>query len=102
MSDLDLLLIAAIAAATFYAGYKVGQASAPGPRDADETSPLPGPRLDETSKSAPTPPRPRGAPPSASAGEANPSAPSGSARPRTTAPPPAAAGLVDKSGAKDG
>ena len=110
MSAFELILIVLIAVGAFWAGYKIGRASAltspdrpdassRPPVDTDESDPLPGPH------SLPT--RPRGAPPPASAGgdrdgdTAEDRAPSRSAPPRrSTTPPPASAGLLDKGGAE--
>ena len=115
-----VILLLAIAALAFYAGFLFGRQAASAPQDRDmpgtqaerdlqpapSREPLPGPRTME-------PPRPRGAPPPAAAGgTALPSAPHvsagaapGGSRPeprRTTAPPPARAGLLDpgKNGSK--
>ena len=102
MSAFDFLLIIAIAAGAFYAGYQIGRASVLNPKSPSEASPLPGPRMDEAPRPSSVPPRPRGAPPPASAGEAS-TAPAHerAAAGRTSAPPPAAAGIVDKGTAED-
>jgi hypothetical protein len=110
MSAFELILIVLIAVGAFWAGYKIGRASAltsperpdashRPPVDTDESEPLPGPHA--------LPTRPRGSPPPASAGgdrdgdTAEDRAPSRSAPPRrSTTPPPASAGLLDKGGAE--
>lgn len=101
MSPTDLILFVLIAGGAFYAGYQVGRfkalAELGGTRPSGGDQPLPGPRLDGPSSEAP--PRPRGAPPPASAGNGDgswPGAGGGRAQPprRSTKPPPAAAGLM--------
>lgn len=111
MSLFELVLIVLIAAAAFAAGYKIGQASVltrmgrpdaspPPPIDTDEGELLPGPHA--------APPRPRGAPPPASAGNDGNDSDAAADRPaprnmpprRSTTPPPASAGLMDKGGAE--
>lgn len=102
---LPLLIVAAIAG---YVGYLLGRASvllsvAPRPLE-----PLPGPAPDAASDTGgmPNPPLRRGAPPAASAGsntEATPQGPmrapgAGTPPRRSTKPPPAAAGLVNRDG----
>lgn len=106
MSAYDLVLIVLVAAGAFYAGYQVGRLKAlseraPSRQADEEGSPLPGPSFDRpTPESAPS--RPRGARPPASAGDdGGPSwsgADAGGRAPprRSTKPPPAAAGLMDK------
>src|SRR5262245_55914263 len=100
MSPVELILIVLLAVAAFAAGYRIGQASAYAgregaspvpPVDTDEGEILPGPHA--------LPPRPRGAPPPASAGggsdgdaEGNRPAPRGVPPRRSTTPPPASAG----------
>ena len=108
MSAFELILIVLIAVGAFWAGYKIGRASAlaspgrpdassPPPVDTDDSEPLPGPHA--------LPTRPRGAPPPASAGgdgdTAEDRAPPRNAPPRrSTTPPPASAGLMDKGDAE--
>lgn len=103
----DLVLLILIAAGAFYAGYQVGRfkvlAEMRGStqRPSDDDQPLPGPRVDRPySESSSAPPRPKAAPPPASAGNDG-SWPGGGdqsagrAPPRrSTKPPPAAAGLM--------
>lgn len=109
MSAFELILIVLIAVGAFWAGYKIGRASAvaspsradaPPPVDTDDGELLPGPH------SLP-PARPRGSPPPASAGGDTNSDTAGDRSParsvpprRSTTPPPASAGLLDKGGAE--
>jgi hypothetical protein len=105
MSAYDLILIVLVGAGAFYAGYQLGRFKAlservPSSRP-DDDSPLPGPGFDRPlPESAPS--RPRGTAPPASAGNDGGSSWSeadaaGRLPPRrSTKPPPAAAGLMDK------
>jgi len=104
----DLILLLLVAAGAFYAGFQVGrfktlseQRSSPRTGPDAQDQPLPGPELDGPIAHS-APPRPRGTPPPANAGNtASGSAPTGSSLPRrSTTPPPAAAGLLDKGSGK--
>lgn len=92
MSLYDLLFLLVIAAGAFYAGYQTGRASMlTAERDAEASppgsDPLPGPSS--------FPSRPRGE----TMGDATPAGPGPGGMPRrSTKPPPAAAGLLDKGG----
>jgi hypothetical protein len=101
MSVNDLVVLFFVAAGAFYAGYQFGRlkvlAERGETRASEADQPLPGPRLDRPYSE----PRPRAAPPPASAGndgawpEARDNS-SGRAPPprRSSKPPPAAAGLM--------
>jgi hypothetical protein len=102
MSVNDLVVLLFVAAGAFYAGYQFGRlkvlAERGETRAPDADQPLPGPRLDRPYSE----PRPKAAPPPASAGndgawpDARGDTASGRAPPprRSSKPPPAAAGLM--------
>jgi hypothetical protein len=121
MSAYDLILVVLVAVGAFAMGYQFGRFKALNERSpsgrADEDGPLPGP-LDGPLSDA-TPSRPRAPPPPTSAGDGGGSWSGGSgsggsssggstrsagAGPvrRSTKPPPAAAGLLDKGSGKSG
>ncbi len=97
MSLLDLVPFILIGAAAFAAGYFIGRFQALAEHGAsngrDVRSPLPGPE-DRYADEPSAPPRPRGAPPPASAGAGS----TGGRTPprRSTTPPPAIAGLMGR------
>ena len=97
MSLPDLVPFILIGAAAFAAGYFIGRFQALAERgtarEHDVRSPLPGPE-DRYADAPSAPPRPRGAPPPATAGTGG----AGGRTPprRSTTPPPAIAGLMGR------